>query len=220
MKTFLVLISASAILMAIVPASAQNRIGVIGGVNLAKFEVSEVEPEPEIDNRTGFGIGGIIDLKIAPTLTLRLAPMYLQKGAKGTEEDPTVGTIDVEFKLDYLEVPVFLKLGLGGFYVMGGPTLGLNLKSKISAEAVDQGLTIDIDIDDAIKTFDIGFGVGGGFNIPMGLNTLFVEGRYILGLANIAEAGGDGTGDEVTIEGKVKNRGIQVMAGITFPLGL
>ena len=44
----------------------------------------------------------------------------------------------------------------------------------------------------------------------MGNNTVFVEGRYSLGLADIND-------DSDPNADKVKTKGIQIMAGITFP---
>ena len=49
-------------------------------------------------------------------------------------------------------------------------------------------------------------GVGGGVKLPRGNKTFFAETRYVLGLVDINKEAG---------EFKVKNRGLQVVAGIT-----
>ncbi len=48
-------------------------------------------------------------------------------------------------------------------------------------------------------------------SLPLGNNTVFVEGRYSLGLSDINDDSSDDT--------KIKTKGIQIMAGFTFPLG-
>jgi len=67
------------------------------------------------------------------------------------------------------------------------------------------------DIKDDIKSIDFGLAFGGGVSLPMGNNTVFVEGRYSLGLSDINDDSSDDT--------EIKTKGIQIMAGITFPLG-
>lgn len=59
---------------------------------------------------------------------------------------------------------------------------------------------------------DFGLGFGAGVSFPLGTNALFVEGRYALGLSNIND-------DPEDPDTQIKNKGIQVIAGITFPLG-
>lgn len=49
-------------------------------------------------------------------------------------------------------------------------------------------------------------GVGGGVRLPRGNKTFFAETHYVLRLVDINKEAG---------ESKVKNRGLQVVAGIT-----
>ena len=86
-------------------------------------------------------------------------------------------------------------------YVMAGPTVGWLLSAEVDGE----------DIKDDVKSIDFGIAFGGGVSLPMGNNTVFVEGRYSLGLTDI--------NDDPTDDTKFKTKGIQIMAGITFPLG-
>ena len=68
------------------------------------------------------------------------------------------------------------------------------------------------DIKDDVKNIDFGLAFGGGVSLPMGNKTVFVEGRYSLGLTDIND-------DSDPDADKIKTKGIQIMAGITFPLG-
>ncbi|MCH6560605.1 PorT family protein [candidate division KSB1 bacterium] len=128
----------------------------------------------------------------------------MQKGA-------TVKEAGEEDKLEaaYIEVPAMIKFPFGSGdtkpYVMVGPTVGYLLSAKVKDDMEEQ------DIKDDVKNFDFGLAFGGGVSLPMGNNTVFVEGRYSLGLSDINDDPNDDT--------KIKTKGIQIMAGITFPLG-
>jgi opacity protein-like surface antigen len=203
------------------PASAQVRLGLIGGLNLANVSI-DPDSDPKASNLTAFGAGGVVHIRLAENLALQLEPMYLQKGAKqeGSFSDPNVGTIsfDVKTKANYIEVPAMFKVAFGTNttkpYVMAGPTIGFLMSAKQTGSASAFGTVeqINEDIKDSVKSIDFGVGFGGGVSFPAGNNALFVEGRYTLGLTNIND-------DPEDTETKINTKGIQIMAGITFPLG-
>ncbi len=205
----------------VLPADAQIRMGLIGGLNLANVSVNPNE-EPEPSNLTTFGVGGVLHINLADNLALQFEPMYLRKGAKqkGSFTDPDLGNFSAEAKtkVDYIEVPVMLKVAFGasmtGPYVMAGPMVGFLLSAKqtgsISFAGVEQ--EIDEDIKDQITNIDFGLGFGAGLSFPAGNNSLFVEGRYALGLTNIND-------DPEDAQTEVKTREIQILAGVIFQLG-
>jgi len=145
---------------------------------------------------------------VGETLALQLEPMFLQKGAKLKLSDQGF-TLEAEIKVSYIEVPAMLKFAFGSGdtkpYVMAGPTVGYLLSAKVKDDMEEQ------DIKDDVKNIDFGLAFGGGVSLPMGNNTFFVEGRYSFGLSDINDDSSDDT--------KIKTKGIQIMAGITFPLG-
>jgi len=204
MSVFFVLLLALCIVL---PASAQVHLGVLGGLNLANLSV---DPDEGVDfsSRTAFGFGGVLDYGLGEYIALHLEPMYLQKGTEAKEEG-----VDIEVKLAYLEVPLMLKYAFGTSgtkpYVIAGPTIGFNLSAKVKGS--EGGVSAEIDVKDDIKSIDFGLAFGGGVSLPMGNNTIFVEGRYSLGLSDINDDSSDDT--------EIKTKGIQIMAGITFPLG-
>ncbi len=201
MKKMSVLVMALFTLITVLSANAQVNFGVIGGLNLANVSF---DPDPDgvdLSNRTGFGIGGVLSFGLGETLALQLEPMFLQKGAKATVQ----GFGETELKSSYIEVPAMLKFAFGSSdtkpYVIAGPTIGYLLSAKQD----------ETDIKDDVKSIDFGLTFGGGVSLPMGNNTVFVEGRYSLGLSDINDDSSDDT--------KIKTKGIQIMAGFTFPLG-
>ncbi len=94
------------------PSAAQVQLGIIGGINFADADV-EVENQPaEISKQAVFGIGGVFDLSLSRTFSLRLEPMYLQKGV-GKTELAIQPDVEWSVKSSYLELPVFLKAEFG-----------------------------------------------------------------------------------------------------------
>jgi hypothetical protein len=199
------------------PANAQHRIGMAGGLNLARFD-TELTPGEKLSNYTGIGLGGILDLRLANNIALRLQPMYLQKGAK--LESDELPEVEVKFKLSYVELPVLLKLALGKGasqpYLLAGPAIGFLSSAKIAVKTSEIP-EVGVDAQQFFKDIDFNLAFGAGLSFAAGRNAIFVEGRYALGIANIAENITDEQGS--VVEGNVKTRGIQIMAGVLFPLG-
>jgi hypothetical protein len=195
---------------------AQPGLGVMAGVNVANIEFDQ--NDADIFSIPAFGVGAVLDIGLAPAIGLRLEPMYLQKGAQEEDFDIDYGDIVVKYKLNYIEVPLFLKIGAGGVYLMGGPTIGFLLDAKVAGDYGD--VAVSVDIKEIVKSTDAGLGFGAGINIPLGLTSLFIEARYMIGLTNIIKEGSINIdGDEVAIQGVAKNRGIHLMAGLMLPLG-
>ena len=222
---FMVLLCAVGFVM---PAHAQVKLGVIGGLNLANISFDPAAGSSP-SRATAFGAGGVVQFRLAENVALQLEPMYLQKGARqegsfefgfdDTGSDSSLSfNVDVKAKLNYLELPVMLKLEIGTGstrpYVMAGPTIGYRLSAKETGSVSGPGFNeqIDEDVKDLTKSMDFGLGFGAGVNFPAGRNTVFVQGRYALGLANI-------NNDPEDTETKLKTNGLQVMAGVAFPIG-
>lgn len=222
-KMYMILILAFVFLLMNVGYSQIN-VGIIGGINLSTLS-GEDETGESIDfkSRTGFGIGGILDLTLGQSVSLVFQPMYLQKGADFSEEgDDIFDEVKLIFKTTYLEVPALFRITLGSgttkVYFLGGPSVGINLSSDLEVTAF--GLSVEADIGELTESIDLGLQFGGGLSLPLGNNTLFVEAKYALGITDILK---DGTfnlvDEEVEFEGIMKTRGILIMGGISFPIG-
>ncbi|MEG0456451.1 MAG: porin family protein, partial [Bacteroides sp.] len=119
-KIMSVLLVAICLVMAI-PAQAQLKFGVKGGLNLAKADFNK--SDFKTDNFTGFFIGPMAELTI-PVVGLGVdgALLFSQRGIKVEGESE---------KENGLEIPVNLKytIGLGsllGIYVAAGPDFYFN----------------------------------------------------------------------------------------------
>lgn len=189
----------------VLPLQAQWDVGGVIAFNLASISV---DPEPsteEYSGRLGFGIGAVADRPLTDQIDLHAEPMYLQKGGKIKE-----GGNEAIFKVHYFEIPILFRYnfqndGSAKPYAMAGPSIGFLLSSKADIENGPE-----LDQKDETKSLDFGLAVGGGVKLPRGNKTFFAEARYVLGLSNTNDESG---------ESEVKNRGLIVLGGVTFPLG-
>ena len=209
MKKISVFVGMLLTLFMVLPANAQVNFGVLGGINLSSYDIDPLEGGLELSNFTAFGFGGVLDYCFNEFITLHIEPMYLQKGVNGEWS-----MYKTEMKLAYLEIPLMLKYAFGSSeikpYLMAGPTIGylLSAKGKVSGG----GYLEEDDMKDVSKSFDFGLGFGVGVSVPISNNSIFLEARYALGLTNVND-------DPDDPETDVKSKGIQIFAGITFPLG-
>lgn len=161
----------SALLVAIclvmaIPAQAQLKFGVKGGLNLAKADFNK--SDFKTDNFTGFFIGPMAELTI-PVVGLGVdgALLFSQRGIKVNGESE---------KENGLEIPVNLKytIGLGsllGIYVAAGPDFyfnfakdksfgqNINLNRKSAQVGINLGAGVKL-----LKHLQVGF----NYNMPLG----------------------------------------------------
>ena len=185
-------------------AEAQWSVGGVVGMNAASIKVTPEINSEDYSGRAAFGFGVVVDLQLMDDLDLHMEPMYLQKGAKLGEDG-----YSATFKVNYFEVPVMVRysppLDLPVMpYAMAGPSVGLLAKAKYDAGDNEQDATGET------RKIDFSAGFGAGVRIPEGNRMLFAEVRYLLGFVNI-----NNQSDEST----VKNRGLQILVGITIPVG-
>ena len=196
------LVFAALLFLGIGQVSAQVRLGVKGGLNIASVHFST--DVLQSDNVTGFQIGPMIEGSLPLVgLGFDAAILYAQKGL----ETKTVSGEKTSLKNDYIDVPVNLKWKLGlpvmKVYLAAGPYVGFRVGGnkiwELPGSMVDQVKT---------KSFSAGLNFGAGVelisHLQLGLN-------YGLGLTNnysmesLSLTKSDG-----------KNRGWSVTAAILF----
>lgn len=178
-----------------VPAQAQVKLGIKGGLN-----VSSVHFNKKVigkDNVTGFNIGPMMEVMV-PVMGIGFdaALLYSQRGIGLKSED--------DLKNDYIDVPVNLKwkfgLPLVKGYLAAGPYIGFRVGG-------DKFWDIPGSIGDQLKakSFNAGVNLGAGVELVRHLQVGF---NYTFGL----------TDDYVDAqrEWNGKNRGWSVMAAILF----
>nr|WP_294934269.1 porin family protein [uncultured Flavobacterium sp.] len=131
------------------------RFGPKAGLNFTNFT-----GDGDSDGKTGFYIGGFVDLAVTDKFHVQPELMYSAEGAD-------------DAGIDYIRIPVMAKFYVTeGFNLLAGPEVAF----KVATE--------DDFMDEATKSTDFGLGLGAAYDLPMGL---IIEMRYNLGLTDISE---------------------------------
>jgi hypothetical protein len=169
--------------------------------------------------------GGILFYSFSPILGLQVEPAYVQKGAKVDMDLSDGGTVKAEATLsaDYFDIPVLLKASFGEGpvkpYLLAGASVAF-LMGDAELE-LDKATVDGVDVTDMIpsdertqkletKSTDFILNFGGGVLIPVGQVNIFAEAQYNLGLTDV--------NDEPDDDMEIKTTGIQIKAGVLFPL--
>ena len=192
------------------PIVAQVNIAPALGFNSSTVDYSSESETFKSNFRSGMSIGIGFIFPINNHLGWKLAPKYLQSGAKfeTTSSGNNLRTGASELRLNYINVPVLLNLDLKGNgnvipYLSGGVGIGL-----LVSASNENG-----DIKDNFKSMDAGIQVGSGVKLLLGKNKWFIEIGYSLGLIDINNR----QSEQVTPE--LKNRSLNIEAGFQISLG-
>ncbi|MCF8370429.1 MAG: PorT family protein [Bacteroidales bacterium] len=152
-----------------------------------------------------FGLFGVY--QINEMFGVKTGFIYTQKGFKYEEEMLGI-KFDLISNFNYLNIPILATVGFGEsvkIYANAGPVVGIFMSGKNTSDGVSE------DIEDGIKSTDMGLLVGGGAIIPivqsrkMPTISIIADVNYQLGLADINDIEGAGT---------LKNNGITFGVGI------
>lgn len=156
--------------------------GLKAGVNFANQKWSSDGISVSPDGRTGFHVGGYLNIGVSETFGVQPEIFYNAVGAK-------MG--DAEFNTDYVTVPVMLRYNPAPiFNIHAGPQFGFLMSAKSDGE----------DIKENLKGLDLGVGFGAGVDLPMGLG---FTARYVLGLSNISDEEGEIDIEDLTVKNNV-----------------
>lgn len=193
--------------------AARISVGFKGGLNLTNISVL---PKPVnvaefkyMNSATG---GLFFSLKAGP-IAIQPEFMFARRGTK-YEAYIDDGFYNVEWHHDYLEAILLLKWsGLRAgpvspfFYV--GPSCGYLIMATSVIYEVEGARVVDaVDSRDYFRQAELALVFGGGLEFKVRAVKLSLEGRYHLGLSDVALAG-----FEVDY---IKNRSISVLTGISF----
>ena len=204
------------------PASGavDAQVALKGGYDLTNFFGDGVQS----DNRGELGFGGSFGLFSIGPVIISAEAYYRQKGAKNVEEFNeqvfTEGT--AEFGIDYVEVPVLLRLNLPTLgsrivpYLNAGPAFAWRVDCGITFTAASQSAEEQCEdlmgenLDETIRDYEQGIVLGGGLDFAVfgGMGAINLDARVTQGLSRINE-NPDGTME-------VKNRVFSVMLGYSF----
>jgi hypothetical protein len=184
---------AGGLLFVSAPAAEAQGVGIGAKFGPLFSSISSDAITDPIDTKTGW-IGGLFIGGNRPGVVgVGVDILYARK---------KVGTEDTTVTLDYVEVPVLLRLNAGsqsrgGVNVYGvvGPSFAWKLKGKFNFED---------GVDDQTAGFDIGISAGAGVEITR----FIIEGRYTQGLRSIAK--------DLSDSEKITTKSFAIMAGVRF----
>ncbi len=174
--------------------------GIKGGMVWANLDMSGNDVM-ELDKKTGFAGGLFFKFSLLNILMLQPEVYYTQKGAE-KEYTSGDGIESSSVNLDYIEVPILLKLGIFSLpmihpHLLGGPVFSFLTRAK--SKYTFMGQTQEEDIKDQFKNNDTGFVVGAGIDFNLVFGTILVDFRYIKSSDNIYN-GEDGENIDVKNE--------------------
>ena len=172
MKKFYGIIALVAAFMLAIPAQAQFKFGVKGGLNVSKASLDK--GVLSADNRTGFFVGPMAEFTL-PVIGLGVdaALLYDNKSVKvGAEGESASST------LHYIDIPINVKytIGLGSLASVYGAT-GPQFSYNIGGKSI-------LDGSYALNDSDFSWNIGAGVKL---LGHLQVGYNYNIALGNTAE---------------------------------
>jgi hypothetical protein len=150
--------------------------------------------------------------------------MYLEKG--GIFAQPSIPSFQIQS--NQIELPFILKAGIGEnirTYIIGGVFISFVLDAIVETELA--GIPLEGDLTEILKKAEFGTVFGAGISIPLWKGSVFIEGRYDLGMTNLNKGGDlNLTNGSLVVDGiktdredEIKTMGIQIMLGFQLPLG-
>jgi hypothetical protein len=169
-----------------------TRFGIKGGLNYAT--VTKGDFEEGLDPRTSFYIGFVGEIPLVGNI-LSLQPEILYSRQGFETNFVLFGTnYNQEYQVDYINVPVLLKLHAGNVLSFeAGPQFGLKINEKVVSN------NTEIEVDN-INEFDTALAGG----VSLNFNEFFISGRYTYSL------------NEIIKDSNSKNSVFQVGVGFKF----
>jgi hypothetical protein len=170
-------------------AKSQARVGVAGGVSIAKMEGKITG-----DSRTGAMFNLLLDTDLGRNFSFFPTLGYVQKGV--TEPSTQGDLIDKQYvALRYFELTTNLAYHIGdpggsSFFIGAGPSIAVNLPSKRTS--ITDGLKSNTDIlfgetaENDIKGFDYGVNVMMGWKAA---NGFLITGNWNKGIRDLSPIG-------------------------------
>jgi Outer membrane protein beta-barrel domain len=181
------------------PAAAQ--FGFRGGFNLSKFVGGDATDEA----KTKLNLGASIPLFHIGPISVVPEVYYAQRGGDRQLNTTVNGVANplASFSMNYIEVPLLLRLGLPlagplSLYVGGGPSYAWQLKCDVSFVGIDGGEEQDCNETQfssartALNSADKGIVGNAGVNLSVGpLGVINLDFRVTRGLDRIVEDASD-----------------------------
>lgn len=202
--------------------NARPSFGILIGTNIATISDADqgigdlVGGSFNKKYRVGLNAGVFMKIPLGGMLSLQPEVHYAQNGVSITSSAGSVSSIDL--KLDYVEVPVLLRLDAGGAgaavhpILLAGASAAYRIKCSLSGTgggtSVSQQCDSGTSSEDPFKKSDFSLVGGAGIAFASMGHSLSLQARYTHGLSSIATNNTDTSNP--------KNRAFAVLLGIGF----
>lgn len=167
------------------------KLGAKAGLNLSSLSGEDADG---LESKIGLHFGGTANFGLSDMLSVQPELLFSMKGARFEEDN------DFRYNFTYLDVPVLLKVNAGNLFFEAGPQIGFLLSAK------SKGDDDSNDIKDDLKTIDVGYAAGLGYQLDGGFNLGL---RYNGGLSKVSE----GSDDDLA---EIRNSVFQLYVGYQF----
>ncbi len=172
----------TAVLAPLSGANAQLTFGGFAGVNFSNLDVSNLSANEVTSSRTGGMFGGYIGTHMGRLFTIRLEGYWTQKGA----DLVTSGTTTESFKLQYIEVPLILRVNIPLVVIKPSVYAGPAISFQTECTQEDTATGISQPCEDAgkmVKSTDFSGIIGAG----VGIGPITLDVQYDFSFSDILD---------------------------------
>ncbi len=207
---------------------AQVQVGIRGGANWGFASKPEFlgSVTPNLHPTAGPTGAIFLDIPLSDRISFRPEIAYVRKGVAVKEGfDINLGGFKlplgatIAYQSQNIEIPLLVKVNLTDGpvqpYLIAGPAVSYALDGRIrtraSALVTTQPFDVDVNYGNMLSRWDVGAVGGLGLSMDAGVGKFFVEGRYTHGFTRQIQV--------PVVNVNVRNRGVAVSLGYSFPIG-
>ncbi|MCX6213998.1 porin family protein [Spirosoma sp.] len=215
-------------LVAVQSAFAQVQVGIRGGANFGFASKPEYLGSLTPDFHSSIGPTGalFLDIPLSDRVSFRPEVSYIQKGVAIKEGfDINLGGFSlpigasIAYQSQQIEVPLLFKFNLSDGpvqpYFIAGPAVSYafdgRIRTRASALVTTRPFDVDVNYGGMLTPWDVSAVGGLGLAMDAGAGKFFVEGRYTHGFTRQVQV--------PVVNVNVRNRGVAVSLGYSFPIG-
>lgn len=207
---------------------AQVQVGIRGGANWGFASKPDFlgSITPNLHPTAGPTGAIFLDIPLSDRISFRPEIAYVRKGVAVKEGfDINLGGFKlplgatIAYQSQNIEIPLLAKVNLTDGpvqpYLIAGPAVSYALDGRIrtraSALVTTQPFDVDVNYGNMVSRWDVGAVGGLGLSMDAGVGKFFVEGRYTHGFTRQIQV--------PVVNVNVRNRGVAVSLGYSFPIG-
>lgn len=207
---------------------AQVQVGIRGGANWGFASKPDYlgSLTPAFHPSAGPTGAIFLDIPLSDYVSFRPEIAYVQKGVAIKQSlDINLGGFDlplgatIAYQSQHIEIPLLAKVNLSDGpiqpYLIAGPAVSYafdgRIRTRATALITTQPFDVDINYGGMLSRWDVGAVGGLGLAMDAGAGKFFIEGRYTHGFTRQIQV--------PVVNVNVRNRGVAVSLGYSFPIG-